>query len=194
MLGLPFAPPYLGLSEFERRKVMTGINYASAACGILPLSGSKAKECLSMDKQIKYFNLTIAKDLPNVISNSEQLNLYLSKSIFLVSVGVNDYSLNYLINLNGLWTGYTPEAFGDFLLDEFVIRMQQLYDLGARTFVVNAAFPLGSTPFSVVNVTRSKEVNQQINYFTSRVPERLQELQSQLPKFSFTGVGKFQDF
>ncbi|XP_019451700.1 PREDICTED: GDSL esterase/lipase At1g71691-like [Lupinus angustifolius] len=34
-LGLPLSPPYLGVIESERYKVVTGINYASAACGIL---------------------------------------------------------------------------------------------------------------------------------------------------------------
>ncbi|KAJ7953968.1 GDSL esterase/lipase family [Quillaja saponaria] len=155
MLGLPFAPPYLGLSEFERSKVMTGINYASAACGILPRSGSEAGTCLSMDKQTEYFMSTIEKDLPSIISNSEEVTLHLSKSIFLVSIGVNDYTTNYLINFKRTWTGYTPEAFGDFLLNEFVIRMQRHYHLGARQFVVNAAYPVGWAPYYVAKWHKS---------------------------------------
>ncbi|KAF7840538.1 heterogeneous nuclear ribonucleoprotein 1-like [Senna tora] len=34
-LGLPIAPPYLNLSSSERSRIVTGINYASGACGIL---------------------------------------------------------------------------------------------------------------------------------------------------------------
>jgi len=35
-LGLPFVPPYLGLSKAQRNKITTGINFASAGSGILP--------------------------------------------------------------------------------------------------------------------------------------------------------------
>ncbi|KAJ6891325.1 hypothetical protein NC651_024731 [Populus alba x Populus x berolinensis] len=39
-LGLPFAPPYMNLSELERRTTTTGLNFASASSGILPETGS----------------------------------------------------------------------------------------------------------------------------------------------------------
>ncbi|MCL7028901.1 hypothetical protein MKW94_004479, partial [Papaver nudicaule] len=39
-LGLPYVPPYMGLSEEEKTKTTTGINYASGAAGILPESGT----------------------------------------------------------------------------------------------------------------------------------------------------------
>lgn len=36
-LGLPYSPPYL---SFEGPKSLSGINYASSSCGILPETGS----------------------------------------------------------------------------------------------------------------------------------------------------------
>ncbi|KAK9096714.1 hypothetical protein Sjap_022211 [Stephania japonica] len=40
-LGLPFAPPYLGLSSHvDKRRIITGVNYASGSAGILPESGT----------------------------------------------------------------------------------------------------------------------------------------------------------
>ncbi|KAJ7953967.1 GDSL esterase/lipase family [Quillaja saponaria] len=126
---------------------------------------------------------TIEKDLPSIISNSQEVTLHLSQSIFLVSIGVNDYTTNYLINFKGTWTGYTPEAFGDFLLNEFFIRMQRLYHLGARKFVVNAAYPVGWAPYYVANGTRAKEINQQIQYFTTRVPREARRAAVEVCRF-----------
>ena len=37
--GLPLVPAYLGLSQEEKNSISTGINYASAGCGILPQTG-----------------------------------------------------------------------------------------------------------------------------------------------------------
>ncbi|KAK9162928.1 hypothetical protein Syun_003830 [Stephania yunnanensis] len=40
-LGLPFAPPYLGLSSHvDKRRIITGVNYASGSADILPESGT----------------------------------------------------------------------------------------------------------------------------------------------------------
>lgn len=38
-LGLPFPPPYLGL--VGKKKPLTGVNYASASCGILDETGKR---------------------------------------------------------------------------------------------------------------------------------------------------------
>ncbi|KAK1268286.1 GDSL esterase/lipase 7 [Acorus gramineus] len=40
LLGLPFAPPYMGLSAEQRCTITTGINYASGAGGILNETGT----------------------------------------------------------------------------------------------------------------------------------------------------------
>lgn len=37
--GLPLVPAYMGLSEEQKNNISTGINYASASCGILPDTG-----------------------------------------------------------------------------------------------------------------------------------------------------------
>ncbi|KAF1863156.1 hypothetical protein Lal_00031335 [Lupinus albus] len=61
-LGLPLQPSYLGISDSKRYQVITGINYASGACGIL--NDTRDGECLSLDRQIEYFTSTVVNNLP----------------------------------------------------------------------------------------------------------------------------------
>ncbi|XP_028766516.1 GDSL esterase/lipase At5g55050-like [Neltuma alba] len=98
-LGLPTPPAYLSLSKDERSHIITGINYASASCGILNTTGSG--ECLSLAKQIEYFTLTATQDLPKQINNEEKLREQLAKSIFLFFIGNNDFNPQKVYDLGG---------------------------------------------------------------------------------------------
>lgn len=53
LLGLPFPLAYMNLSETERSKISTGLNYGSS-CGILPETGSSEVRnfqfCISVEK------------------------------------------------------------------------------------------------------------------------------------------------
>ncbi|XP_061346264.1 GDSL esterase/lipase At2g03980-like [Gastrolobium bilobum] len=119
-LGLPFAPPYMGLSKHQREKITTGINYASAGSGMFH---------------------------------------------------------------NGTFHGTTK--FASNLLKEFSLRLQKMYDLGARKFLVNNIPPAGCFPSRAVHTRpRGKcvdKINIGITFYNRRLPSLLHELQSQLP-------------
>lgn len=73
-------------------------------------------ECLSLDKQIEYFTSTVTKDLPRNFRSKTKLKHYLSKSIYLLSIGSNDYILNYLRQEIGTNQDGNPEEYADYLL------------------------------------------------------------------------------
>ena len=75
-------------------------------------------ECLSLEKQIEYFTSTVMNDLPRNFRSKTKLRNYLSKSIFLLSVGSNDYILNYFKQAMGPNQMVNPEEFTDYLLDQ----------------------------------------------------------------------------
>lgn len=50
-LGLPYSPPYLGS---KNSVPVTGLNYASGACGILPKTGRQIVSFLSLVKIADY--------------------------------------------------------------------------------------------------------------------------------------------
>jgi hypothetical protein len=136
-------PPYLGVSTTERYQIASGINYASGSCGILNSTRNVREilfsttllsnwyfschspyilifvskgECLSLDKQIEYFTSTVVNDLPRNFRSKARLRHYLSKSIFLLSIGSNDYILNYLKQEIIANKFGNPDEFADYLL------------------------------------------------------------------------------
>jgi len=75
-------------------------------------------ECLSLDKQIEYFTSTVMNDLPRNFRSKAKLSHYLSKSIFLLSIGSNDYILNYFKQEMETNQKGNPEEFADYLLEQ----------------------------------------------------------------------------
>ncbi|KAG5223077.1 GDSL esterase/lipase [Salix suchowensis] len=83
-LGLPYPPPCL---SFRISTPVTGLNYASASCGILSETGQSLGRCLSLDNQIDLFQRTVESSLPNHFKGPNELMDHLSKSILLYSLG-----------------------------------------------------------------------------------------------------------
>ncbi|KAI3927196.1 hypothetical protein MKW92_013534 [Papaver armeniacum] len=191
-LGLPYVPPYMGLSEEEKSKTTTGINYASGAAGILPESGAATGDILSLEEQINYFLQTVKNDLPKSFSAQEEISSYLSKSIFVVSIGSNDYINNYLqpANYKSSRT-YTPQDYGALLISSLKQHLTSLYNLGARKFLVFELGPIGCLP-AIINAVNPKpttpcleSVNLLIKIFNSGIPSMIQELTSTLKGSTF---------
>ncbi|XP_020209118.1 GDSL esterase/lipase At2g03980 [Cajanus cajan] len=178
-LGLPFAPPFLGLSNHRRNKISTGINYASGGSGILPETNNDTR--LTLDKQIKFFHRTVKHNLPKLFNEKEKLEKHMSESLFFVSTGVNDHFSN------GTFRG--NRKFALFLLNQFSLRIQRLHRLGARKFFVNNVPPAGCFPSKAVHETPRGKCNEKINkgisFYNRRLPQLLHDLQSKLPGFTF---------
>ncbi|CAL0318904.1 unnamed protein product [Lupinus luteus] len=185
-LGLPLSPPYLGVSEYERYKVVTGINYASGACGIL--NDTRVGDCLSLDMQVKYFTSTVTNDLPQHFQRKDEVQNHLSKSIYLLSIGSNDYALNYFSSTT--YQNKTPIEFADFLLEKLGSKLKELYDLGARKYVVAVAGQLGCSPSKFCEEVK----NEKIKPLSDKLPKKLQDLQAQLSGSSFISSNPFNFF
>ncbi|XP_021867400.1 GDSL esterase/lipase 7-like [Spinacia oleracea] len=149
-LELPYPPPYASL---YRPNLLTGYNYASGASGILPETGSLFGKCFNLDEQIGMFQSTIESQLGPYFKEQKQLKQHLSKSIYFLSVGNNDYLNNYLHPLYLESKVYDPPHFAHFLIDELSLRLQRLYGLGARKFLVSEVGPIGCIPIFARGVT-----------------------------------------
>ncbi|KAM1770493.1 hypothetical protein EV1_044922 [Malus domestica] len=144
-LGLPYPPPYLSIRRSAT--ALTGLNYASGSCGILPETGSQYGKCLNLKDQMALFQRTVKSDLPGQIKNQTDLLQYLSKSIFLFSVGSNDFINNYLEHeVFDASKRYSPQQFAQRLMDTIAHHMERLYNLGARKVVMFEIGPLGCIP------------------------------------------------
>ncbi|CAL0314939.1 unnamed protein product [Lupinus luteus] len=178
-LGLPLQPPYLGISKSERYQEINGINYASGACGIL--NDSRDGECLSLDKQIEYFTSTVVNDLPKHkhFKSKDKLKHHLSKSIYLISVGSNDYFLNYLKPEIRTYKNMNPEEFADYLLDQLSSKIKTIYNLGARKFVVGTVNQIGCSP----NLYCNETINQMVKPCSDKLLMKVQEMEKKFSGF-----------
>ncbi|KAG2301623.1 hypothetical protein Bca52824_030274 [Brassica carinata] len=137
--GLPLAPAYMGLSEEQKNNISTGINYASASCGIFNNTGKRLGDCLSLSRQVDLFKKTIDNNLKKKFKTKSELTKHLAGSLFMTAIGINDYAFYYNSTTD-------PNEFANKLLHEFLIQIQRLHGLGARKFFINNLKPLGCYP------------------------------------------------
>ncbi|KAK2986151.1 hypothetical protein RJ640_019557 [Escallonia rubra] len=187
-LGLQFSPPYM---SFHGSVPLTGLNYASGACGIVPETGKYIGKCLSFNQQIDLFQQTIEFKLPSQFEGLEKkLSTYLSKSIFVVSMGSNDYINNYLQpHIYDTSRRYSPQAFAQLLMDILSQQFQRLYKLGARKVVTFEIGPIGCIP-SIARQNKHngrcvEEINQLANVFNKQLATMLTNLTSTLEGSAF---------
>lgn len=75
-------------------------------------------KCLNLKEQVDLFEKTVKSDLSGLFKNPNDLADYLSKSIFLVSVGSNDFINNYLQpTLYDTSKRYPPPQFAQLLMN-----------------------------------------------------------------------------
>ncbi|XVF81789.1 hypothetical protein PTKIN_Ptkin15bG0184600 [Pterospermum kingtungense] len=180
--GLPFPPPMLGMSEAQRKKTLTGVNYGSGGSGILrapDLAQNLFGHVMSLGEQVDLFRNTTVVELKHQLDNIESFALHLSKSLFFVHMASNDMGL-YV----DLGRKFDPKN----LSQEFSKQLEALYHLGARKFLVNNVSPLGCVPFNRIRMPNracSEVVNKRISDYNQLLPERLASLESALPGSKF---------
>ncbi|KAL1812615.1 hypothetical protein ACET3Z_022680 [Daucus carota] len=187
-LRLPYSPPYI--SSLRRSSTLTGFNYASGSCGILPETGLYIGKCLNLGDQINLFKRTVNVNLARQFDSFSEIKDYLSKSIFVISIGSNDYLNNYLQpDIYASSLRYSPQSFAKLLNDALFQHLEKLYKLGARKVVVFELGPIGCIP----SVTRQykhsgkcvEEINQLVNIFNTQLRTTLATLTSTLKGSAF---------
>ncbi|KAL5700979.1 hypothetical protein ACHQM5_026367 [Ranunculus cassubicifolius] len=151
-------------------------------------------ENLSFEKQIQYFEEGVSNDLPKIFEASSELLKYLSKSIFVVSIGNNDYINNYLQPSNYESSHiYTPHQFASLLVDELKRGLKKLYSLGARKFLVFNIGRIGCIPhmtnrvymYPKIATPCVDDVNRLVLLFNSRLYYMMKELEHTLDGSTF---------
>ncbi|KAI3452170.1 hypothetical protein Pfo_008835 [Paulownia fortunei] len=190
-LGLPYSPPYLSLLQrVLHPEQLTGLNFASASCGILPETGNHLGKCLNFVEQVDFFKRTVEEELPRHYPNSDELSNYLSKSVFVISIGSNDYINNYLdTQRHDTSKRYSPESFAKLLIDKLSQQLQRLHQLGARKVIMFEIGPIGCIPSSTKQFKHNgrcvEEINQLAVIFNNQLAPMLQNLTSTLQGSAF---------
>ncbi|XP_022137167.1 GDSL esterase/lipase At1g71250 [Momordica charantia] len=144
MLRIPNAPEFAN-PDTTGDKILHGVNYASAAAGILDETGRHYGERYSLSQQVVNFENTVS-DLRRTMSSGNLTN-YLCKSIAFLAFGSNDYINNYLMpTLYNSRLRYTAPQFANLLLNHYARQLLALQSMGLRKFVVAGVGPLGCIP------------------------------------------------
>ncbi|XP_051124390.1 GDSL esterase/lipase At1g71250 [Andrographis paniculata] len=144
-LGLP-APPAFADPSTTGPRILGGVNYASAAAGILDETGQHYGQRYSLSQQVINFETTVG-ELRAVLGGQASLSKHLSRSIALLVFGSNDYINNYLMPaMYPSSFDYSPSQFANLLLTHYARQLTALYSVGLRKFVVAAVGPLGCIP------------------------------------------------
>ncbi|KAF8009508.1 hypothetical protein BT93_J0494 [Corymbia citriodora subsp. variegata] len=182
LLGLPYPPPYL---SSRTSRVITGLNFASGACGIIPETGNFVGICLTLDDQVRLFERAVLNDLPTLFNSSDEFSSYLAKSILAFSIGNNDYILNYLNpTFYNTSETYEPQPFAKLLVPMLSQRLERLYNGGARKFVVFELGPIGCIP-AIAKKSKhdgpcDEESNLLVSYFNQMLQSMLENMTSSL--------------
>ncbi|KAF3792738.1 GDSL esterase/lipase [Nymphaea thermarum] len=142
LLGIhDFLPAALD-PETRGKRVLAGVNYASGGSGILEMHCEHSR-CIPVAQQIKMFEDVTLPDLRSQLSSS-QVSELLFKGIFLFSSGGNDC---YKMCIKSTESKHcvSDESLHS-LIEDYIQQLKNLYDLGARKFVLIGLQQLGCVP------------------------------------------------
>ncbi|KAL0456327.1 UNVERIFIED_CONTAM: GDSL esterase/lipase [Sesamum latifolium] len=194
LLGLPLIPAY---SEASGDQMRYGVNYASAASGILDITGRNFVSRIPFGQQIRNFENTLDQITDDL--GAPDVAQALAKCIFFVGMGSNDYLNNYLMPNYNTRNQYNAQQYADLLVQQYSQQLTRLYNLGARKFVIAGLGLMGCIPSILAqssNGVCSQEVNQLVLPFNTKTKAMINNLSANLPgaRFSYIDIrNMFQD-
>ncbi|PWA73953.1 SGNH hydrolase-type esterase domain-containing protein [Artemisia annua] len=196
LLGLPLIPAFSEASN-SRDQMAHGVNFASAAAGILDDTGRNFVGRIPFNEQIQHFEDSLDQITGNLAAADAAK--VLSHSLFTVGMGSNDYLNNYLMPNYQTRNQYNGQQFADLLSKEYTNKLTRLYNLGARKFVLAGIGRMGCIPSILAQGTSgrcSEDVNQLVLPFNDNIRTMINNLSINLPgsKFVFIDINNmFQD-
>ncbi|XP_028764861.1 GDSL esterase/lipase At5g45670-like [Neltuma alba] len=135
-MGVDLIQPFTNTSGSN---ILKGVNYASGAGGILDDTGILQGDRLNLRSQITKHKL-IFTSVAVKLGGVDAAKQYLSKCLYHMNIGRNDYFDNYLKPFFSLTT------FTDDLIARYALQIKALYGVGARKFALVGLGPIGCVP------------------------------------------------
>ncbi|KAM6552299.1 hypothetical protein CsatB_002107 [Cannabis sativa] len=197
LLGLDhYIPPFANTTGYN---ITHGVNYASGSAGILPETGKILGDCISLEKQIDNHQITISK-IKNKYNHKftiSQINYHLKmKCIYHITIGNNDYILNYLLpRIYNTSTLYTPQQYAKLLIQKYEYQILRLYNNNARKVVLAGIGQIGTSP-AIIDLYGKKtgvdKVNNLIQIFNKKLKSLVYKLNTKFSDAKFIFVNTFQ--
>ncbi|KAK1301573.1 GDSL esterase/lipase [Acorus calamus] len=163
-LGSDFVASYLGLKDdvpayldptLSLEDLLTGVSFASAGTGFDTLT-AQINDVIPVSTQLDYFREYIAR-IGAAIGRREAEE-HISRAIVFISIGTNDFIVNYLA-LPFRKQTFTVGQYQDFLLMKQGEFLQELRSLGVRRVAVVGLTPFGCIPLVITLNSNSSGEN-----------------------------------
>ncbi|GJN14444.1 hypothetical protein PR202_gb01271 [Eleusine coracana subsp. coracana] len=190
LLGLPLLPANPEAATADA--ALHGVNYASAAAGILDNTGQNFVGRIPFNQQIKNFQKTL--DLLTPKLGAAKLASSLGRSIFYVGMGSNDYLNNYLMPNYNTRNEYNGDQYSTLLVQQYAKQLNSLYNLGARKFVIAGVGSMACIPNMRARSPRnlcSPDVDDLIIPFNNKVKAMVNTLNVNRPRAKFIYVDNY---
>ncbi|KAG8385377.1 hypothetical protein BUALT_Bualt03G0036700 [Buddleja alternifolia] len=191
---LGFAQPIPPFATARGSEILKGVNYASGAAGILDESGRQLGDRISLNKQLLINHQITISRIALSLRNRTKVNEYLSKCLYAVNMGSNDYINNYLLpQYYPTSVLYTPDRFAEFLIRRFSGQLRILYNSGARKVAVFGIGLLGCLPQELARFPTNgsacvDSINNIVQLFNDRLVTLIGNLNTNLPGAQFTYI------
>lgn len=107
----------------------------------------------------------------------------ISESLYIISLGTNDFLENYYSATTGRSSEYTVDKYEDFLIGIAQDFVTSIYNLGARKVNIAGVPPMGCLPLErVMNLLGSESCNQEHNKVAADFNSKLQSMMLPLSK------------
>ncbi|CAI8596596.1 unnamed protein product [Vicia faba] len=137
----PIVPAYLDHS-YDITDFATGVCFASAGTGFDNITASVA-DVIPLWKEVEYY-----KEYQNRLRakfGNKKANEIINESLYLISIGTNDFLENYYQRLERRLQ-FSVQEYEDFLIGLTENFLREIYDLGARKISMTGLIPMGCLP------------------------------------------------
>ncbi|GKU94318.1 hypothetical protein SLE2022_304830 [Rubroshorea leprosula] len=198
---LGFDDYILPYSTARGRDILRGVNFASAAAGIREETGQQLGGRISFSGQVKNYQNTVSQ-VVNILGDENTAANYLSKCIYSIGLGSNDYLNNYFMPLYyNTGSRYTPEQYADVLIQQYTEQLQALYNYGARKFALIGVGAIGCSPNELAQnsqdgrtcVARINSANEIFNNRLKALVDQFNNNNSDAKFIYINAYGIFQD-
>ncbi|KAG6696108.1 hypothetical protein I3842_09G131100 [Carya illinoinensis] len=193
-----YIPPYVSARGQE---ILGGVNYASAAAGIREETGQQLGSRISFSGQVRNYQNTVSQ-VVNLLGDEDSAAQYLSKCIYSVGLGSNDYLNNYFMPLYySSSRQYTPEQYADVLIQQYREQIRIMYNYGARKMALFGVGQIGCSPNELAQnspdgSTCVQRINSANQIFNNRLKSLVNDLNNNLTDarvIYIDAYGIFQD-
>ncbi|GFP96949.1 GDSL esterase/lipase at5g45670 [Phtheirospermum japonicum] len=191
-------PPY---AAARGQQILKGVNYASAAAGIRQETGQQLGGRIDFTGQVNNYRNTV-EQVVGILGDQDSAASYLSKCIYSVGVGSNDYLNNYFMPLYySSSRRYSPEQYADVLIQQYTEQLRTLYNYGARKLALVGVGQIGCSPNALAQnsadgSTCVKRINDANQIFNNKLKALVDDFNknTQDAKFIYIDAyGIFQD-